>query len=156
MNFYYHFGFQASHGSTYEVLHVFEALLIVSKVRKGIFKWNGFQHITTVLGLLKFMATPCGIVDGVRKIKEAEANALLGIPTNFDPTGDSKMHIMEVIQRFIMILLVIENPKVLTSQFASKVIHGLLPPEILKSKARRLYDVSFFSSKFYRKVCVIS
>ena len=42
------------------------------------------------------MATPCGIVDGVRKIKEAEANALLGIPTNFDPTGDSKMHIMEV------------------------------------------------------------
>ena len=123
--------------------------MIVSKISKGTFKWNGFHHVTTVLELLKFMAPSYGITDFVRIMKEAEANALLGIPTNFVHLGlgsqCSKMHILEVIQRFIMILLVIENPKVLTLGFAAKVIHGFLPPGILKSKARRLYDVGLFS-----------
>ena len=129
-------------GSTYEILHVFETLLIVSRVSKSTFKWNGFQQIPTVLGLLKLMANSCGIHYSLNRCKEAEANALLGIQTNLDQIEDSKMHMLEVIQRFIMILLVIENPKVFTLQYASKVIHGLLPPEKLKSKARRLYDVT--------------
>ena len=49
--------------------------MIVSKISKGTFKWNGFHHVTTVLELLKFMAPSYGITDFVKIMKEAEANA---------------------------------------------------------------------------------
>lgn len=54
-----------------------------------------------------------------------------------------KRHILEVCQRFIMLFLIAEDPKVMSLEFASKVINGTdFSPSLQKSKARRLYDVS--------------
>lgn len=42
-----------------------------------------------------------------------------------------------------MLFLIAEEPKVMSLEFASKVIHGHdLPEGVQKSRARRLYDVS--------------
>ena len=55
----------------------------------------------------------------------------------------TKTHILTVCQKFIILFLIAEEPKVISLEFASKVIHGVdLPPELQKSRARRLYDVS--------------
>ena len=54
-----------------------------------------------------------------------------------------KRHILEVCQRFIILFLISEDPKVMSLEFASKVINGTdFSPSLQKSKARRLYDVS--------------
>ena len=56
---------------------------------------------------------------------------------------DSKTHILTVCQKFVMLFLIAEPPKVMSLEFASKVIHGVDMPETMqKSRARRLYDVS--------------
>ena len=53
------------------------------------------------------------------------------------------LHILTVCQKFIMLFLLSEDPKVMSLEFASKVIHGTnLPLALQKSKSRRLYDVS--------------
>ena len=55
----------------------------------------------------------------------------------------SQLHILTVCQKFVMLFLVSKDPKVMSLEFASKVIHGTnYSKSMQKSKARRLYDVS--------------
>lgn len=63
--------------------------------------------------------------------------------------NDKTPHILQVIQKFIMLFLVpsrIHNKtrKALSLAFAAKVIHGVqtLPEEVLLTRTRRLYDIS--------------
>lgn len=54
-----------------------------------------------------------------------------------------QLHILTVCQKFVMLFLVSKSPKVMSLEFASKVIHGTdYSKSMQKSKARRLYDVS--------------
>ena len=135
-------GFGSTIGSTYEVLHVFEALLLASKIKKDTYRWNGFQRLQETLTMLKFIGRQFEIIDKIRKTRETEAKEIIGsavrAPRLLPPP---RIHIIEVIQRFIMICL--HNDKAMTLIFASKVINGAdLPEARQKSKARRLYDVS--------------
>ena len=53
------------------------------------------------------------------------------------------LHILTVCQKFIMLFLLSDDPKVMSLEFASKVIHGMtIPLALQKSKSRRLYDVT--------------
>ena len=47
---------QARPGQVYEVFHVFEALLLITKVGKNSFVWNGFKNMTQILAFLRYIA----------------------------------------------------------------------------------------------------
>ena len=58
-------------------------------------------------------------------------------------TASVPLHILTVCQKFVMLFLLCDEPKVMSLEFASKVIHGTnLAPKVLQSKTRRLYDVT--------------
>ena len=47
---------QARPGQVYEVFHVFEGLLLTTKVGKNSFVWNGFKDMTQILAFLRYIA----------------------------------------------------------------------------------------------------
>lgn len=63
--------FGASRGSVYELFHVFEALLLVTKISKNTFRWWGVQNLTQTLVFLRFTALHLGFDTEILHTKQA-------------------------------------------------------------------------------------
>jgi len=210
-------------GSVYVVFHVFESLLLATKIGPKTYRWNGFAKIKPTLSFLQYIGMYClNLPKEMEKVQDIEIDALLAPrPSNSsekdarkvesksmpslwpgiedligegndfnimsksstvnasieelnstDPEvqkntkkrkgknrksegnknmgyDDKTPHILQVIQKFIMLFLVPsrifhDNRKKVSLSFAAKVIHGVetVPEDILLIRTRRLYDVS--------------
>ena len=186
--------FDASRGLVYEVFHVFEALVLVTKIGKNAFLWNGFTNMTQTLAFLRYIGLcqnfhhsitmtrekeASGLVEENRssfhdKLKNTHPNmiqewmeeqsavkSLMPIPetvSSFNPpeipppeinpdvvvaqqetvaTTRKPEHILTVIQKFIILFLVADEPKTMSLTFVSKVIHGTdIPASYQKARTR--------------------
>jgi len=204
-------------GSVYEVFHVFESLLLASKIGPKTYRWNGFAQMKTTLSFLQYIGVYClNLPQEMEEVQEIEIDAILSKNT-FEPSNrkrdinnnsntslnpnienlinndvqsafyscddskgsiqcsetdntskkqrkrdwrrvkkeheniyeDKTSHILQVIQKFIMLYLVPsrihrKDKKSMSLSYAAKVIHGVnsLPEDILLARTRRLYDIA--------------
>lgn len=63
--------FDASRGSVYELFHVLEALLLVTKVSKNTFRWWGVKNLTQTLVFLRLTGLLLGFDKEIMQTKEA-------------------------------------------------------------------------------------
>jgi len=169
--------FDAKKGIVYEVFHVFEGILLVSKIGKNTFLWNGFKNMRHILILLRRIGVCMNLHQKILETREHEATKLVKkksqleiLPNDFEPgtplfdldipgigtiqtavaqdhevpvSNKPKFHILTVCQKFLMLFLVADEPKTMSLEFATKVIHGTnLPTTYERARTRRLYDVS--------------
>ncbi|XP_040576139.1 transcription factor E2F8-like [Lepeophtheirus salmonis] len=191
----------ASKGSVYEIFHVLEGILVVSKIGTNVYRWNGFQHLRTVLGFLKVIGRDLiGIDTKMNNVKKSELSnlvekskkksSMIGVkneecievehvdismefhldgtvtflpPPNVlefngseDPIGidsignyteddddNNNIHILEACQQFVMIFLLAPYPKIITLEYAAKIIYGMhLNLQGVQSRTRRLCDMA--------------
>lgn len=148
----------ATKGSVYEVFHVLEALLLVTKIGTNTYRWNGYGMFNQTLTFLRLIAIMLNVHGDIQRARDEQVLKLVSNNIDrdvfgnviMDECGDGKAmkpvettHILRVCQKFVMLFLVSPTPKAMSLEFAAKVIHGShLPPDVLKSRTRRLYDVS--------------
>jgi len=154
----------------YDIVNVFEAVQIMSRVCKNIYRWHGRTYLLHSLAWLRELGVKLGMQEQYRVAREQEAqhdienmSPLTSPHTHYspamspmmspygspgmspygspnDPNGTS-MGINT--QKFLMLFLVIPEPRKLTLDFAAKVIHGPNPNEKAKvTRVRRLYDIA--------------
>ena len=155
----------ASRGAVYEIFHVFESLLLVTKIGTNTYKWNGYGQMNQTLAFLRLIAIMLDLPSEMRRVRDHEVSHLIQDPidTVEASTPNEKTHILRVCQKFVMLFLIAQQvvifrfnqhfllflthifsqPKTMSLEFASKVIHGIdTPDSVLKSRTRRLYDIS--------------
>jgi len=150
-------------GAAYEIFHVFESLLLVTKIGTNTYRWNGFGYMNETLSFLwhigKYMLEIDADSDRVtdyeveERLREPEQLAEAAATVHDLPQGKRKhekqIHVLQSCQKFVMLFLVTPPPRALSLEFASKVIHGTdLPTEVLKSRTRRLYDLANILTNF--------
>ncbi|QQP56548.1 E2F transcription factor 8, partial [Caligus rogercresseyi] len=159
----------ASKGSVYEIFHVLEGILVVSKIGTKVYRWNGFQPLRTVLSFLQVIGRDCmGLEARMRRVKQHELSNLVerskvkiitdadeevedAIDRSFLSSGgddssndaNGNIHILEACQQFVMIFLLAPDPKVITLEYAAKIIYGTnLSVQGVQSRTRRLCDMA--------------
>jgi len=149
----------------YDIVNVFEAVQMMSRVCKNVYKWHGRTYLIQSLAWLRQLGIKLGMQEQYRLARDQEVHDIenlspltsprtmaspamspmmspgmspYGSPN--DPSGTS-MGINT--QKFLMLFLVIPEPRKLTLDFAAKVIHGPNPNEKAKvTRVRRLYDIA--------------
>ena len=139
---------KAKRGSVYEIFHVFEALLLVTKIGTSAYKWNGFGHIEHTLGFLYHVAVKMGFREEYSRAKALEVKSLIKRETRPDdgPAASAKnsssngLHILQVCQKFVMIFLV-APPVSFTRKhsFSKSIYSGFFLCTLAKHKRSRKF-----------------
>jgi len=156
----------------YDIVNVFEAVQIMSKVGKNVYQWHGRTYLVSSLAWLRQLATKLGVLEQYNIVKEQEmqtmihnqenvnienvspgwanspsfsplaTNSPLNSPYN-SPNDPNGTSMGINTQKFLMLFLVSPQPQTLTLDFAAKVIHGIHQVEKTRlTRVRRLYDIA--------------
>lgn len=156
----------------YDIVNVFEAVQMMSRVCKNVYRWHGRTYLVQSLAWLRQLGIKLGMQEQYRIAREQEIHDIenlspLTSPRVNNPTMSPMMSPMMSpygspgmspygspndpcgtsmginTQKFLMLFLVIPEQKKLTLDFAAKVIHGPNPNEKAKvTRVRRLYDIA--------------
>jgi len=150
----------------YDIVNVFEAVQIMSKVGKNVYNWHGRTYLMQSLAWLRQLGVKLGMQEQYRVAKEQERDMAdienmsplqsprlvspmmspYGSPgmSPYGSPNDPNATSMGInTQKFLMLFLVMPRPCQLTLDFAARVIHGPNPSEKAKvTRVRRLYDIA--------------
>jgi len=150
----------------YDIVNVFEAVQIMSKVGKNVYNWHGRTYLIHSLAWLRQLGVKLGMQEQYRMAKEQERDMMndienmsplqsprlvspaTGLSPMVSPYGspglspygspnDPSGTSMGInTQKFLMLFLVMPRPAKLTLDFAARVIHGPNPND--KAKVTRV------------------
>ena len=155
----------------YDIVNVFEAVQIMSKVGKNVYQWHGRTFLLQSLAWLRQLALKLGMEEQYKVARDQEIQTMIHnqenvnienvSPGTFSPLASPSPLSSPLMspynspndpngtsmgintQKFLMLFLVTPAPQTLTLDFAAKVIHGSHQVEKTRlTRIRRLYDIA--------------
>ncbi|CAB4069167.1 E2F7_8 [Lepeophtheirus salmonis] len=138
----------------YDIVNVLEAVQMMTKIGKNLYKWHGKTHEKLTLAWLKQLGLKLKLDEKYHEVLSAESdesilNIISPMRHAIRKETDSNTSIQTPSSDFSPYTPIAPPPKAMNLEFAAKVIHAsgggaptALPDAMMKTRIRRLYDIA--------------